>query len=465
MTFFGRTRELRTLSKFFHSNDNLAVVYGRRRIGKSELIKRALQESKIPSLYHECKGTSVERNMEDLLRMANVELGLSGYDMKTLESVLRWLFEQAADRDMVLVLDEYPYLRDLLKGCDSVLQAMLDHYRDSSRLKIILCGSYIDVMKGLIDYKSPLYGRTSVMLHLKPMDYLDAANFYPGFSNADKVRLYSVFGGVPFYIKNIDPSLSVEENILELIVDEDARLRTEIEIRQPSEISKINNAIRVFEAMTLGAAKFSDILAESHVSSSPTLADTLNKLIEMGLITKQTPINEEGNKRRTFYSIADNLTNFYYRFVFRNLSMTRIIMSNIFYDRFIREEFETQYVPHIFESICCEFLIRRNLLGLNKQPFFKIGKYYYDLPKERRNGEFDVVTFDDLGYISYEAKFKIHPMSKAQIEQEIAQVQASPLLANRFGFISRSGFEGVTPRENLMLFTLDDLYRDELRFR
>ena len=75
------------------------------------------------------------------------------------------------------------------------------------------------------------------------------------------------------------------------------------------------------------------------------------------------------------------------------------------------------------------------------------------------------MTFDDLGYISYEAKFKIHPMSKAQIEQEIAQVQASPLLANRFGFISRSGFEGVTPRENLMLFTLDDLYRDELRFR
>lgn len=168
-------------------------------------------------------------------------------------------------------------MRDAVKGLDSILQTSIDAHREDSRLNIVLCGSYVEIMKSLIEHESPLYGRIDLALELKPMDYFDAAKFYPAFSPEDKVRLYSVFGGIPFYNRLIDQSQSVRDNIIELVTEPGARLESEVPSYLNAEISKMTNANEVFGALAQGYSRWGDVLAQSHVSSGPAMADVLDQ--------------------------------------------------------------------------------------------------------------------------------------------------------------------------------------------
>ncbi len=105
---------------------------------------------------------------------------------------------------MILVIDEYPYLRKIVPGMDSILQSLIDRFRDKGTIKLIICGSYVEIMKNLVASDNPLYGRIDKTVDLKPMDYYESALFYESFSNEDKIRLYSVFGGIPYYNSLID---------------------------------------------------------------------------------------------------------------------------------------------------------------------------------------------------------------------------------------------------------------------
>ena len=221
-----------------------------------------------------------------------------------------------------------------------------------------------------------------------------------------------------------------------------------------SEISKIANANEVFEALSKGYSKYSDLLSQSHVSSGPTLVDVLEKLIRMEVVEKQAPINDENNRRKSGYFIVDN----YYRYIFRYLSQRTVMDENVFYDRYISSHFESQHVPQVFETICRQYLIRQNRAGAIDPPFDLIGKYYYDDPKTRTNGEFDVVTKDPLGYVFYECKFRKEPLSASMIREEQNQVQKAGLNCYKFGFFSRSGFQ-CEPTEDLLFFDLEDIYK------
>ena len=149
----------------------------------------------------------------------------------------------------------------------------------------------------------------------------------------------------------------------------------------------------------------SDILSQSHVSSGPTLVDVLDKLIRIDVVSKTSPINDLNNKKKCGYYISDNLSLFYYRYIFKYSSQMKIMD------------------PHIFERICKQYLIIKNKNGEIDPVFEKIGKYYYDNPIEHTNGEFDVVTEDEKGYV----------------------------------FISRSGFM-CEQQENVQLIDLNEFY-------
>ena len=228
-----------------------------------------------------------------------------------------------------------------------------------------------------------------------------------------------------------------------------------------SEISKITNANEVFEALARGFSRYSDILSQSHVSSAPAMVDILDKLVRMEIVERQSPINDEGNRRKAGYYIIDNLSLFYYRYIFRYLSQLNVMNPDIFYDRYIKEDFEAQYVPHMFETICRQYLIRRNRERLTEMPFEKIGKYYYDDPVHRKNGEFDIVTLDPNGYIFYKAKFQKEPVTSQMIEDEIRQVNDTGLNCYKYGFFSRSGFNADID-ERLIFITLENLYGEKV---
>ena len=459
MKFYGRETERKKLNSMFQTDGQMiSLIYGRRRIGKSELIRQVLKETELKSIYYECKQTTEQNNVDSLSELVGEAFDFPKPAFADMESLLRFLFRTSEKEPLILVLDEYPYLRENVKGLDSVLQSVIDEYRDRSNMKLIICGSYVDTMKELLARQNPLYGRIDLTLNLKPMDYYESSMFYAGFSDEDKVRIYSVFGGIPYYNRLIDGKKSVRENIIDLIASPGARLENEVSMYLNSEISKITNVNEVFEALAKGFSRYKDILDQSHVSSGPALVDVLDKLIRMDVVDKITPINDENNRKKSGYFISDNLSLFYYKYIFRNSSRMNIMDSDIFYDRYIAEDFETKYVPKVFEDVCRQYLIRRNRKGLMDEIFEKIGKYYYDDPVERKNGEIDIVTLDDKGYIFYEAKFRKEPVTEQMIENEIVQVKQTGLECYKYGFFSKSGFV-CEERENRSLIELKELYR------
>lgn len=460
MTFIGRTKEQeKLLAQLSSPTQNAALLYGRRRVGKSELILHTMrQASGIRSIYYECRQTTAENNTRNLSEVIAEAFDMPPLAFSDIEAALRFVFDRATGEKIVLAIDEYPYLRDVVKGMDSILQVLLDEYRDRSHLSLILCGSYVEVMKSLLERDNPLYGRIDLKINLQPMDYYESAQFYPERSCEDKVRLFSVFGGIPYYNRLIDKNASVRENLIHLILEPNARLEDEVPSHLLSEISKIGNAHEIFSALADGHARYRDILSQSHVSSGATLVNVLNRLIGMQLVQRRSPINDPNNKKRTSYVICDGLSKFYYRYVFRYLSQRSVLDPEVYYDRYVNDDFETQFVPRAFEEVCRQYLVRQNHMGNSEPPFDLIGTYSYDDPVTRTNGEFDVVTKDPLGYSFYEAKFRTTPITQRMIEDEIEQVQRAGLTCHRYGFFSRSGFEAQAD-ERTALIGLEELYR------
>lgn len=457
--FYGREHQKKSLLEMMAKDEQMiSLIYGRRRIGKSELIKQSLRETNVRSIYYECKQTTEQNNVESLAEIIGDSFHFPKPSFQSMEELLNFLFEKAKDMPLVLVFDEYPYLRESVKGLDSIIQSIIDKYKDSSHMKFIICGSYVETMKELLAKQNPLYGRIDLTIDLKPMDYYESALFYPEFSNEDKVRLYSVFGGIPYYNRLIDAKKSVKQNIIDLIASVGARLENEVSMYLNSEISKITNANEVFEALARGFSRYKDILDQSNVSSGPTLVDVLDKLIKMDVVKKEAPINDENNKKKVGYFISDNLSLFYYKYIFRNISRMSIMNSETFYDKYIAEDFETGHVPKVFEHICKQYLIRLNKAGEMEEIFEKIGKYYYDDPIRKTNGEFDIVTLDDKGYVFYEAKFRKEPITESMIIREIEQVNQTGLFCYKYGFISKSGFD-CEITDDRKLITLDELYK------
>lgn len=459
MKFIGRTAERKTITEQFQNDCFQSVlIYGRLRVGKSELIKQCIKDSGVSSLYYECKDASEMNNVISLSRLVAEKYQLPSLGFQNMEEVLRYLFERSVHEKLVLVLDEYPYLRKKADGMDSILQTLIDEYHHHCKMKLVICGSYVDVMKELLQNESPLYGRFSKVFNLLQMDCLDASGFYPSYSNEEKIQMYSVLGGIPYYCRMVDPDRSVKENIVALIASAGSPLEAEIGMYLKSEISKMANANEVFECMASGVSKYSELLSKSHVSSSPALADILTKLINMDLVVKEAPINDPDNNRKAGYFISDNLALFYYRYVFRYLSQINVMDPDQFFERYIRNDFESQYVLMIFERVSRQFLIRMNWAGRVEPPFIRIGKYYYDDPENHTNGEFDLVTEDDEGYVFYECKFKDRKTDRKMIETEISQVEKTGMDFHACGFISKSGYAEDTNDMKIIRYTLDDLF-------
>lgn len=177
MKFYGRTQEQKKLQSMFDSNQqNVTLIYGRRRVGKSELIKETLKNTDTKSIYYECKQTSEQNNANSIAELISETYGYPKLSMDRIEEVLNFIFKKAEQESCILVLDEYPYVREAVKGMDSILQSLIDQYKDRSKLKLVICGSFVDTMKSLLEQQNPLYGRVDCTIDLQPMDYYDSAD-------------------------------------------------------------------------------------------------------------------------------------------------------------------------------------------------------------------------------------------------------------------------------------------------
>ena len=298
MNFIGRNEELRKINNIMTKNIfSTTLIYGRRRVGKNELVKYVLRQNSCLKIYYECKEVNEKSNVDSLSDTLSDALNLPRLAFDDFESILKYIFKLAISQKIILVLDEYSYLKKTIPGIDSIIQSLIDSFKEQSQLSFILLGSYINIMKSLLLPTNPLYGRIDLTINLKPIDYYDSSLFYPSFLNEDKIKLYSVFGGIPYYNRLIDSTKTVKENIIDLIASDGARLENEVSMYLNSEISKIANANEVLQALAKAYSKFSDILSQSHVSSRPTLVDVLEKLMKMDIVVKIAPINDFSNKK------------------------------------------------------------------------------------------------------------------------------------------------------------------------
>ena len=459
MKFIGREEEAKIIENMLKMKGYQGcLIYGRRRMGKTELVKHSLLNKNIPVIMYQCKESSEQDNINQLTKLIKEVLGIKYVSFEYFMDAINFIFDYSIKNEIYFVIDEYPYIKEIVEGSDSKLQKIIDEHYMNSNIKFFILGSSISTMEEIQGHDNPLYMRFSSSILLKQMDYYDSSFFYPSFSLEDKVRLYAAFGGVPYYNVQIDENQSVKENIIRILSGHFSGLKDYLEIYLKSELRKINNANAVFEAIALGAFHFSDILLKAHFESTALLSNTLQKLIQMDLIGYVSPINDKKNKHKGGYRISDFCARFYYNFIYRNESAHNILDDSIFYDKFIDEEFEKQIVPLCFELISKQYLIRENKKGKLSPLLIDIGTYWYDNSKEKKNGQFDVVGKCKDGYIFYEFKFINSKITDKVIDEEIKQVSMTNLKPIKYGFFSKSGFD-INDCNSYLLYSLEDLYR------
>ena len=213
--FIGRERELAALDKLYISDKfEFAVIYGRRRVGKTALITQFIRDKK--AIYFMGVESNEKQNLENFSKTI-MEFG-TDIPVETafisFQAALEYVFKLAEKDRLILAIDEYPYVARSSKSLASTLQLFIDKYKDSSKLMLILCGSSMSYMEDhVLAYKAPLYGRRTSQMKILPFDFADTCRYFKNFSGEDKALVYGMVGGTPQYLLQMDDRRSVEENI------------------------------------------------------------------------------------------------------------------------------------------------------------------------------------------------------------------------------------------------------------
>ena len=458
--FVGRKDEVKEIKEALISNKFESILlYGRRRVGKTEIIKEALKDYKKTIINYECKRASINSNLEKITQLFVEAFDLVGIAFKSFDDFFEFVFKYSSNNEFVLVIDEFSFLLENDFSIESSLAIAIDKYKNNSKMKLIISGSYVNVMTKMVEYSSHSYGRFNHLFLIRPFDYYTSSLFYKNYSNEDKIKIFSVFGGIPYFNSLINPNLSADENIINLIIKKDSILEHEIAEMVLSETNKISLLNDLINIIGSGITKYSDIVSRLNQYNGPRPDYLLNKLMDMNIISKVTPINDKTNSKKMFYRFDDNLIHFYYKYIFNNPYSINRADATFFYNKFIKDDFESQYIPKKFENISQEFLLRCNFAGKLDNVIMEIGSYSFDDSKSKINREFDVVTKDKFGYVSYECKYTNKPVSMKIIEEEVKQTQNLNIKFYKLGFISKSGFATDVDKEKYICFDLNDFYK------
>ncbi|MCL2203549.1 MAG: ATP-binding protein [Defluviitaleaceae bacterium] len=396
--FIGREAELGKLEEMYDSgNFEFAVIYGRRRVGKTTLIREFIKGKK--SLFFAASESTATDNLLSLSRCVGGSRAAPVYG--DYESTVEAIFAAGEGERLVFVIDEFPYLAEAFRGISSLLQIAIDRHRADSKLMLILCGSSMSFMEHqVLGYKSPLYGRRTAQFKVLPFSFFEALPFFTEYDAADKATLYGMTGGVPEYLTKINVQKSVRENMVDLFFstsghffEEPANLLKQ-ELREPATYNVI------IEAIASGASRLNEISTKCKLEANKC-AKYLSTLITLGLVNKEYPYGEKPGKR-SIYKIADNMFRFWYRFVFPNLSAITAGRGDAVYTHEVAAQLNA-YMGLVFEDICRQWLLRRE-----DMPFFvgSAGRWWGTNAKTRSQEEVDLMAVYRNQALFAECKWK-----------------------------------------------------------
>ncbi|HZB32972.1 MAG TPA: ATP-binding protein [Streptosporangiaceae bacterium] len=312
MEFVGREAELDALSDWWeHAADRPALVWGRRRVGKTALIEHFA--SGLPRVvFHTGVGDPMPGELVRLSAgVAGAKVGglrdMIDNPYRDWRDALDHLAELAVTEPLLLVLDEFPELLPGSPTLPGILRAFLDHTRDRTRLRILICGSSVRTMWSIQETRAPLYGRFNLTLPVFPFRPHEAAAMLPRLAPEIRALVYGIAGGMPLYLKWWREEATVQQNLLRLVGSSGSPLLTEGRLIMETEIGS-EQATAALHAIAGGATRFNEI--KDAVGSDPTRA--LDRLIEARLVERMTPVDEDPDRsRRRIYQIADNFLAFY----------------------------------------------------------------------------------------------------------------------------------------------------------
>ncbi len=402
MNFVNRTRELETLNREYASkNAVFSVIYGRRRIGKTTLIREYIKEK--PMLYYYATEINLSMQLKAFVEDMRETLDFGNVSFDSFEDALVYLSRNTGEKKLVVVIDEYQNLAKLDKGFSSMLQKVWDLHLKQSNIHLILCGSTISMMHSeILNYSAPLYGRSTSIIHLRALRSRHIHDFIPNLSSEELMQIFAAFGTVPKYLEMYQKELSFEENVRTLILNKNAFLYNEGYFLLKQEINEVSTYFSILEAISKGATKLGNIASALEMQSS-RLTRYMEKLIALGFIDKEVPITEKNPLKSKLgrYRFRDNFLKFWFYYVYRNYRYLEIDLLE-FVAKEIKESFNDHFVSFAYEDYVKESVMESPLRYLGFVPL-KIGRWWSN--KE----EIDLVAFDDEHIAFIECKWRNQP--------------------------------------------------------
>ena len=286
--FIGRKQELQFLEDRYKApNGQLIVLYGRRRVGKTETLKEFCKGK--PHVFYSCREISDKLQLssfsEKMLR-ENIPAAKYIKEFSDWESAFGSVCDLPyGENKRILVIDEFPYMCRNNTAVPSILQNLWDEKLKNENVMIILCGSAMSfIEKELLAEKNPLYGRATGIFKMGAMGFYDAAKFFPGYSAYDKILAYSILGGIPHYLKQFDPNISLDENIKKNIITKGCALYSEVDFLLKQELRETSLYNAVIESVALGSTKLNDISTQSLIDDTSKTSVYLKNLTELEII-------------------------------------------------------------------------------------------------------------------------------------------------------------------------------------
>lgn len=386
--FLNRERELASLqARYAGVTGEFLILYGRRRVGKSALIDRFLALSSGIRLLarEESKELQLRKFSHDLGEYFNDPL-LKRVSFPDWDSFFEYLADHAEKR-VVIAIDEFPYLVKEDPSLPSILQDHWDNRLKDTAIFLILSGSNISMVESmLMAYKSPLYGRRTGQILLGPLGFIEVLNYIGDFRKA--VEFYSVFGGTPAYLISANISVGIYENIEEKILREDAYLFRDIEFVLRMELSEPRYYFSILLSIAKGNHRIGLIANDTGLAKN-IVNKYLSVLIDLQLVRRMVPVTENYKSRKGLYFLADNLFDFWFRFVYPSAEHLERGESGRILDTSVKPAFN-RYVGAHFEPVVQEVLTFINEGGLLPERFTKFGRWWH------KEEQIDVVALNEV---------------------------------------------------------------------
>ena len=453
--FVDRQPELSRLRDCYESGEaDMVVIFGRRRLGKTELVRQSLAD-RDDAVFYQATETTSQVQLDEFVDVASESF--PGVDR--IKQEWESLFGYLAEQDAIVVLDEFPYLIDADDSLPSVVQRLWDQEIQDTAATFVLIGSSISMMEeATLLGNSPLYGRFTEKIDLRRLDFDAVLEFFPdSYTPEERVFTWGVFGGTPYYLDGVDLDRDLGSVVQRSILSQQGFLHNEPEYVLRTELTEPNRYFAILKAIAAGNTAANEISGAVGIDGKQISTYT-QKLERLRLVEREVPVTEDKTKsRRGRYRILDPLFRFWFRFVYGNEDRYERLGDDA-YETVIEPEM-ADFVSPTFETLCQDAL--PDLYA--DETFVDIGRWWY------KEHEVDVVGLTDDGtMVVGECKFTSSPLdygALASLDEHADEIRWTPDsgdVKREYALFARSGFtrsvrEAAAERDDLRLFDLGEI--------